>query len=128
VTGDFLALLSFIVAASSGASWARGINRVSLQGKRPIFIAAFGVAFALSVAAFIQGTGMLGSMGAGFALLGSGMFLGLATISGQEAKEPAVSVGSPILDFTAPLDDDTLFDSTTLRGRPFLLKFFRGHW
>jgi hypothetical protein len=128
VTGDILALLSFVVLAASMGGWVVGMQRVSLEGKRGLFIASFAAAFVLSLVAFTQGPGLLGAMAAGFSMLGSGIFLGLSAISRQEPREPAVSVGSPIPDFTAPLDDDTLFDSTTLRGRPFLLKFFRGHW
>ena len=38
------------------------------------------------------------------------------------------AVGAPILDFEAPDAEGEPFDLATLRGRPFLLKFFRGHW
>jgi hypothetical protein len=128
VTGDLLALLSFVVLAASMGGWVVGMQKVRLEGKRGLFIASFSVAFVLSLLAFTQGPGLLGAMAAGFSLLGSGIFLGLAALGRQEPKEPAVAVGSPVIDFSAPLDDDTLFDSNTLRGRPFLLKFFRGHW
>ena len=63
-----------------------------------------------------------------FSLLASTVFLGLTALSAQTPNTPAVAVGGPVIDFTAPADDGTLFDSGTLRGRPFLLKFFRGHW
>ncbi len=128
MNGDVLALLSIVVLAASLGGWMAGMQRVSLEGKRGLFIASFGMAFVLGVMAFMQGIGLLAGIAAAVSMLVGGIFLGLCAISGQESKEPAVSVGGQVIDFTAPLDDDTLFDSTTLRGRPFLLKFFRGHW
>ena len=88
----------------------------------------FAVGFALSLLAFVMGAGLLAGMAALVALLASGMFLTLAIISGQARKDPAVGVGDRMLEFTAPRDDDETFDSRSLHGRPFLLKFFRGHW
>ena len=35
---------------------------------------------------------------------------------------------SEIRNFTAKDDQGNSFDLAALRGRPFLLKFFRGHW
>jgi len=40
----------------------------------------------------------------------------------------AVRVGGPILDFSAPDENGEPFALASLRGRPYLLKFFRGHW
>ena len=37
-------------------------------------------------------------------------------------------VGAPIIDFTALDDRAVPFELGSLRGKPYLLKFFRGHW
>ncbi|MGH7819078.1 MAG: hypothetical protein ACREQ9_04830, partial [Candidatus Binatia bacterium] len=60
--------------------------------------------------------------------LGGGAFLALAATGGQANVTPAVRVGEPIIDFTARDDHGDEFRLVSLRGRPFLLKFFRGHW
>jgi cytochrome oxidase Cu insertion factor (SCO1/SenC/PrrC family) len=65
---------------------------------------------------------------AGFAIVAGGAFVGLRLQSRQDAREPAVRIGAPILDFTAPDENGQPFALSSLRGRPFLLKFFRGHW
>jgi len=39
-----------------------------------------------------------------------------------------VKVGEPILRFRARDAEGNDFDLQELAGRPFLLKFFRGHW
>jgi len=87
---------------------------------------ALGVALAL--AALGGGPGWPGGIAAGLALVAGGVFLTLQTLSRQPALVPAVQVGGPILDFSAPDDAGERFDLASLRGRPFLLKFFRGHW
>lgn len=46
----------------------------------------------------------------------------------QPANRIAVAVGEPIIDFTAIDADGQPFDLASLRGTPFLLKFYRGHW
>jgi peroxiredoxin len=61
-------------------------------------------------------------------LLGGLAFLALYAGSGQRPLTPAVTVGEPVLEFHALDDAGQPFDLSTLRGRPFLLKFFRGHW
>lgn len=44
------------------------------------------------------------------------------------AGVPAVGVADPVIDFTAPAYDGTTFSLAALRGKPVLIKFFRGHW
>lgn len=128
MNAETLGLISLLLTAACLVGWFRGMQSVTLEGKRGLFIAGFGLAFGLAVAALAQGVGLVVGGLSVFSLLASGVFLGLSAISGQEQKEPAVAVGGPMLEFRAPSDDGTLFESSALRGRPFLLKFFRGHW
>jgi peroxiredoxin len=39
-----------------------------------------------------------------------------------------VALGQPIPEFTAPDAEGQPFALSSLHGRPYLLKFFRGHW
>jgi cytochrome oxidase Cu insertion factor (SCO1/SenC/PrrC family) len=89
---------------------------------------AFTAAAALGVAAFAVGTGTLGAVAAGVGIGVGGSMVALRAISGQDDVQPAVRVGDPIIDFTALDENGEPFALSSLRGRPFLLKFFRGHW
>ncbi|MCW5893753.1 MAG: peroxiredoxin family protein [bacterium] len=55
-------------------------------------------------------------------------FLALFAASGQRRTSSAVAVGAPVLDLVATDDTGRPFALAALRGRPVLLKFFRGHW
>jgi hypothetical protein len=126
--GLLLGLASFALAVGAWAEWMRRIQRVAIPHDRRAFVLANGLAAALGVAAFVQGAGWLGGLAAGLGLGLGVSFLGLRLLSGQVAATPAVQVGGPILDFVAPDEHGTPFDTASLRGRPYLLKFFRGHW
>jgi cytochrome oxidase Cu insertion factor (SCO1/SenC/PrrC family) len=126
--GDLLGVLAFGIVVVTGVAWFRLIKAVRIPSNRLAFFAAMGVGVVLGIAAFGQGTGVLGGLAAGFAILAGGVFLGLRLQSTQDAREPAVRVGGRILDFSAPDERGEPFDLASLRGRPYLLKFFRGHW
>jgi hypothetical protein len=92
----------------------------------------------IDLASFAGGglIGLAGALGGGWlsivsgglaALLGLG-FASLRLLSGQAPNRPTVGVGEPMLAFSAPDADGAVFDSASLSGRPYLLKFFRGHW
>jgi len=125
------ALLGWLAAAITGLAgvlWFRRIAAVRVPENRAGFTTAFAAGLVLGAAALASGAGWLGGVPAGFALVGSATFLGLRLQSRQQARAPAVSVGGRILDFRAPDADGRSFDLASLRGRPYLLKFFRGHW
>jgi hypothetical protein len=123
-----LAWLSALVVGTAGGLWFRRLRAVRVPEDRTGFLAAFGAGGALAVAAFVLGPGWLAGVAAGLALLGSVTFLGLNLQSTQADRTPRVAVGGPILDFSAPDADGAEFQLAQLRGKPFLLKFFRGHW
>jgi cytochrome oxidase Cu insertion factor (SCO1/SenC/PrrC family) len=83
---------------------------------------------ALAVAAFASGTGLAGGLAAAAALGLAGGYLVLTQISGMPAAPMAVAVGQEAPDFTAPDSNGEPLTLSSLRGRPVLLKFFRGHW
>ena len=128
MSGDVLGLLGAGVVVATGYGWFRRIEAVRIPRNRGVWFGAMGVGVALGVAAFAVGTGLAGGLGAAVAIAAGATFLGLRLQSTQQARVPHVKVGGPILDFTAPDENGSPFDLGSLRGRPFLLKFFRGHW
>ena len=128
MSGDLLGLAAATVVVATGVVWFRLVKAVRIPRVRAPYFAAMGLGVALGLAAFVQGTGLFGAIPAGFAILAGGFFLALRLQSAQDAREPAVELGQPILDFAATDDRGGRFELASLRGRPFLLKFFRGHW
>jgi peroxiredoxin len=61
-------------------------------------------------------------------MLPSAVFLAVQTFSGQPNRKVAVRVGQPIVDFEARDHHGLRFASNALRGKRYLLKFYRGHW
>jgi cytochrome oxidase Cu insertion factor (SCO1/SenC/PrrC family) len=128
VSGDRLALLALLVALVAGAEFGRRIRRVSVPARRIAFDLAWLAALALGAAAFARGTGWAGALAAGTACALGAVMLLLRLQSAQLALVPRVAVGLPVLDFSAPDEHGRPFSLASLAGRPFLLKFFRGHW
>jgi len=116
------------VVVATFVIWTRLMREVRVPKDRSRYLAAMGVGVVLGIAALRSDAGTLGSIAAWIAIVGGALFLGLRLQSHQKATEPAVKVGSPILEFSAPDDAGSVFDLNALHGTPFLLKFFRGHW
>jgi hypothetical protein len=108
--------------------WLRLIRRVHIPRDLRPTTAAHLVAVTLGAVALLLGANALGLVSAGIAMFGGGVFLALQTQSRQARLTPAVAVGSPIIEFILPDHTGRPFQLATLRGKPFLLKFFRGHW
>jgi len=126
--GDALGMAALLLVVASGAVWFRRLNAVRIPESRKAFVASMGAGAVLGCAAFAVGSGALGSVSAVVAIGVGLMFVLLRAASAMDAKQPAVRVGDPVIDFEAPDEDGRPFDLASLRGRPFLLKFFRGHW
>lgn len=126
--GNWLALAALVVVAGTALVWFRLLRAVRIPQNRIGFSGAMALGPALGVAAFLSGVGLLGGLAAALSIgIGVG-FLALGWISPQDRRLPAVRVGGPVLDFEAPDDQGRPFRLASLRGRPLLLKFFRGHW
>jgi len=88
----------------------------------------------MMLALLLAGGGLLLQPGIAGYLLGGGaiilallFLLGTAT-SGLPEKKPAVSVGGIAPDFIATDANGHEFRLSGLRGRPVLMKFYRGYW
>lgn len=123
-----LALLSLVVVGGSALQWARAARAVRLPRNRSGYVALWAAGGALAVAALVQGPGWLGGAAAGLALLVTAFLLFTVTISRQGVGPDVIAVGATLPDFRAPDENGAPFDFATTRGRPVLLKFFRGHW
>jgi hypothetical protein len=128
MSGSILGFLALALFAQAGFVWMRSIREVRTGERRPLVLAVVAAAVGLGAFAFARGPGLAGGIAAGIAF-GLGLLFLVNQVVGQQARNvPAVAVGGPILDFTAPDADGRPFELSSLRGRPYLLKFFRGHW
>jgi hypothetical protein len=128
MSAALLGFLGLALAAVAGALWMRAIRDVRVAERRPLVLALVAAGAGLGALALLAGPGLAGGVAAGLALGLGAVFLALQILGKQPRAAPAISVGRPILDFTAPDADGRPFASAGLRGRPYLLKFFRGHW
>jgi hypothetical protein len=126
--GNWLGIAGLLVAVATLGLWARALVAVRVPARQGSYKAAAATAVVLGVGSLLLGNDGFAGTAATIALVTAGSYLVLAAVSGQDRREPTVAVGQPILDFQAPDDNGDAFDLSTLRGRPFLLKFFRGHW
>jgi cytochrome oxidase Cu insertion factor (SCO1/SenC/PrrC family) len=126
--GTLLGFASLALALVN-ATWFFGrMQRVALPQNRIAHDLLWAAALALGVAALASGAGWLGGVPAALGALAGGFMLLLRLGSAQAKNAPAVAVGGEILDFTAPDENGAPFSLSRIAGKPFLLKFFRGHW
>ncbi len=128
MTGTTLGIAAGLWTLIVGARWWQRMQQVRLPANARAYVLGLGIAMALGIGAIVQGPGLAGGIGAATALLGGLLFFALLAASGQRSGPPAVAVGRPVVDFTATDDTGGAFALARLRGRPVLLKFFRGHW
>ena len=128
MNGSILGFLALVLLAQAGFVWMRSIREVRTGERRPLVIAVMAAAVGIGALAFARGPGLAGGIAAGVAVGFGALFLVNQVVGQQSRRTPAVAVGQPILDFTAPDADGRPFQLSSLRGHPYLLKFFRGHW
>jgi hypothetical protein len=128
MSGSWMGIGAAALVLATGVAWFRLLRTVRIPENRTLYLLAMALGAALGSAALFREPGWLGGLAAVLAVVGGGLFLGLRLQSRQDARVPAVKVGGPILDFHAADENGAVFDLATLRGKPFLLKFFRGHW
>ena len=128
MSGGGLAFWSLAIAGTAGFRWYRALAEVRVPRVLIGYQVAFALAFALAVAAIGNAPGFLWGIVAFAVTLASTAYLVLSFTGYQQRNAPTVQVGSPILDFTALDSDGKPYQLSSLHGRPFLLKFFRGHW
>lgn len=128
MNGLTLSILAFGIVFATGFRWFRLISAVALPKNRGLFIASMLAGVACAIAALLQSPGVVGVIFSSLAILLGGFFVIFWAISAQKGGTGALQLGEPLLHFSAPDQLGNAFDSSTLDGRPILLKFFRGHW
>ena len=122
-----LGLLALAIVAATAWNWFQLIERVAIPRNRIGFHALFLSAGLLGVVAISQG----GFFSTAFAIPAVAVGFGFPALrlqSRQQPNAPAVAIGGEMLALTAPDENGVDFDLSSLRGKPYLLKFFRGHW
>lgn len=122
-----LGLLALIVVAATVYNWFQLIERVAIPRNRIGWMACFLAGGALGVVAIAQG-GFFSTLFGIAAALGGFAVPALRLQSAQRPNRPAVAVGEPMATFVARDANGEDFDLASLVGKPYLLKFFRGHW
>jgi hypothetical protein len=128
MNGLILGLLALALLVQAGLVWMRSIRELRTGERRPLVLVVVVAGVGLGVLAFARGPGWIGGIAAGLAVGLGGLFLLLQVLAQQSRRTPAVALGREVLDFTAPDAEGQPFALSSLRGRPYLLKFFRGHW
>lgn len=122
-----LGLLALIVVAATMYNWFQLIERVAIPRRRAGWFATFLAGAGIGVIAIAQG-GFFSTLFALPAVIAGLAFPALRLQSAQQPNRPAVAVGERMLAITAPDEEGNAFDLASLTGKPYLLKFFRGHW
>jgi len=125
---DLYGIIALLIVILTLAVWFQKVKAVRLTRVRFHYFSAWIIGALLGVYAITTGAGWIGTVPAVLAIaLGFGFPL-FRLGSNQGDHKPAVSVGDQIIDFTLPDDAGNAFSLASLKGKPFLLKFFRGHW
>jgi len=122
-----LGLIALGIIAATGFVWFQLIENVSVPRNRVGYLSLFLLGGLVGIFAISQG-GFFSTAFAIPAVLVGFVFPALRMQSGQKPNTPAIEVGGDMLNFVAPDANGVDFDLSSLHGKPYLLKFFRGHW
>jgi hypothetical protein len=122
-----LGLLALAIVATTVWIWFQMVNAVTIPRNRAGYFALFVIGGVLGVTAISQG-GFFSTAFALPAVVVGFVFPTLRMLSKQQPNQPSVAIGEDMLTFVAPDENGVDFDLASLLGKPYLLKFFRGHW
>ena len=128
MSGVLLGYIGAGMVLTTWFTWTRAMRAVRVPANRTPHLVVMGLGVVCGLGALVEEPGAAGGIAATLAILGGGIFLGLRLQTGQDARVPAVKIGEPILEFSALNDRSERFHPSSMRGKPYLLKFFRGHW
>jgi cytochrome oxidase Cu insertion factor (SCO1/SenC/PrrC family) len=123
-----LAPLGALLVFGNFMFWWRALQEVRVPPQPQAVAFSLAIGGILCIAGLVARPGWLTGLLAVLTLPPVALFLFLDRIASMPEKAPAVRVGEVALDFEAPASDGTTFALRSLRGRPVLLKFFRGFW
>lgn len=128
LTGFRVALFAAAVVAGAWASYWPRIRAHRVPRKPRAWQAAMIAGIALGLLSFVMGPGLGGGVLALVAIIAATFFLFSSFMSVLPPVVPTVTLGDRYLDFAASDLDGNQFRLSSLAGKPFLLKFYRGHW
>jgi hypothetical protein len=128
MNGQVLGLLAFAIVAGAGIRWYVLIQRVAIPRDRTLLYGFFGIGAFFGLLALLSHPGWVVGPLAFVSLIVGAAFPLLRLRSTQVPAEPAVPVGATVPFFAAEDELGKRFESPWLSGKPYLLKFFRGHW
>jgi hypothetical protein len=128
MSGQILGLVGFAIVVAAGIRWYTLIQQVAIPRDRTLLYGCFGVGAFFGLLALFNQPGWAVGLLALLAVLVGTLLPALRLRSDQAKNEPACPVGAAVPFFTAVDDHGRHFDSNQLAGKPYLLKFFRGHW
>jgi len=128
LNGLYLSILAFAIVFATGFRWFQLNRAVALPENRGGFLTSMLIGAGFGIAGLLQSPGVVGGILSGLAIFLGGMFVFTWSISAQKGGSGTLQPGTPLIAFNAPDHQGNNFDSSTLDGRPILLKFFRGHW
>ena len=118
-------IAALVVILAATARWFWRAYRVDIPASPRLFVAAWAAGLVLALLGWTRGgANTAAAWGIGVALL----MLYLAATGRQRVGSTAIKVGDIVPAFTAVDEHGAQFDSASLAGSRFLLKFFRGHW
>jgi hypothetical protein len=123
-----LSIGALVLVGAALGLWMWWIRRVALAGRRWIAYALLGAGMLLAAASLGSDPGLASGAIAGLALAVGVAWIVLGVLAPQSRQAPAIAVGEPLPGFTAPDENGAPFRVEALRGRPVLIKLFRGHW
>jgi hypothetical protein len=122
---QYLGVIALLTVLATLARWFYRAWRVNVPSTPYLFqaLAAIGLVLGI-ISVYLHASTTAGGWAVGLSLL----FLYLTSTGAQKVDDAMIAVGDTLPNFTAPDENGNAFDSTSLSGSRFLLKFFRGHW
>ncbi len=121
----YLGLVGLIIVVATSSRWFWRMWHVNVPAKPSLFQGLVGTGFVLGILSIYLGyEDPYASWAVGVGIV----ILYFISTGAQKVSGAMINVGDVLPDFTAPDDNDEIFDSANLAGSRVLLKFFRGHW
>lgn len=126
--GDILAFLSCVLVFISVGYYYSRMRAVDVPKWPLMSLFLKIIAVFVGVMALAYGVSVIGGIALGISFFIVGMFFIFIMISAMPKVKPGVEVGKPFVDFTTLDSDGNEFILSSLKGKPILLVFYRGHW
>lgn len=119
--------LAWLVGLAVVVVWGVAVFRVQLGGVMPLLRGVVGIQLGLALVGILTAGTPAAGWAAALSIVPSVLFLAIGRIAPQRSGIQA-SVGEASPGGVALGPDGSPFDLDVLRGRPHLIKFYRGHW